>query len=219
MGGNPPDPNAILGLDSVDSGFTSSYQQAYANIVGVIPQVTNVYNYAVSSATTGTLLGDGAFIDRHFKANEYEWYVQDSWRARPNLTVTFGIRHTILQTPWETKGQQVAPTIDTHDWFTQREAAAQKGQIYEPDLTFAPNGPFYGKPGYWPKSKDNFAPRLAIAYSPNARTSIRAGAGIYYDHYGQSLISIFDQNGSFGLSTSVSNPASADDLRDIDALH
>jgi Carboxypeptidase regulatory-like domain len=206
LGGNPPDPST-LGLDPVDGGFASSYQQAYANIVGVIPEVTNNYNYAVSSATTGTLLSDGASIDRHFKANEYEWYVQDSWRLKPNLTLTFGVRHTILQTPWETKGQQVAPTIDTHAWFVQREAAAQKGQIFEPDLTFAPNGPFYGKPGFWPKSKDNFAPRFAIAYGPDSKTSIRAGAGIYYDHYGQSLISIFDQNGAFGLSSQVSNPA------------
>jgi hypothetical protein len=206
LGGNPPDPSS-LGLDPVDGGFSSSYQQAYANLVGVIPQVTNVYNYAVSSATTGTLLSDGATIDRHFKANEYEWYVQDSWRVMPNLTITFGIRQTILQTPWETRGQQVAPTIDTHTWYTQREVAAQKGQIYEPDLEFAPNGPFYGKPGYWAKSKDDFAPRFAIAYSPDPKTSIRAGAGIYYDHFGQSLISIFDQNGSFGLSSQVSNPA------------
>jgi hypothetical protein len=206
LGGNPPDPST-LGLDSVDGGFSSSYQQAYANLVGVIPQVTNNYNYAVSSATTGTLLADGAPIDRHFKANEYEYYVQDSWRVKPNLTVTFGLRHTILQTPWETKGQQVAPTVDTHTWFTQREAAAQKGQISEPDLTFVPSGPFYKKPGYWPKSKDNIAPRFAIAWSPDPKTSIRAGAGMYYDHYGQSLISIFDQNGSFGLSSQISNPA------------
>ena len=48
---------------------------------------------------------------------------------------------------------------------------------------------------------------MAIAYAPDRKTSIRAGAGIYYDHYGQSLINIFDQNGSFGLSTSVTNPA------------
>jgi len=209
LGGHPivPDPSA-LGLEPVDASFSNSYLNAFANLVGTIPEVTNVYNYAVSSATAGTLLNDGASIDRHFKSNEYEWYVQDSWRVKPNLTLTFGIRHTILQTPWETKGQQVAPTIDTHSWFAQRGAAAEKGQVFEPDLTFAPNGPFYGKPGFWPKSKNNFAPRFAIAYSPNAKTSIRAGAGMYFDHYGQSLISIFDQQGSFGLSSQVSNPAS-----------
>ncbi len=204
--GSAPDPST-LGGDPVDSGFTNSYNIAYANLVGTIPDVSDVYNYAVSSAATGTLLGDGTTIDRHFKANEYEYYIQDSWRPMANLTLTFGLRHTILQTPFETKGQQVTPTIDTHTWFMQREIAAQQGQIYEPDLQFAPSGPVYGKPGFWPKSKDNIAPRFAIAYSPNGKTSIRAGAGIYYDHYGEGLVNTFDQNGSFGLSTSVSNPA------------
>ncbi len=207
LGGNPPDPST-LGLDSVSDGFATSYVQAYANLVGTIPEVTNLYNYAVSSATSGTLLADGAYIDRHFKANEFEYYIQDSWHALPNLTLTFGLRHTILQTPWETKGQQVAPTIDTHTWYNQRETAALQGQIYEPDLTFNPSGPYYNKPGLWPKSKNNIAPRFAVAYSPNPKTSIRAGAGIFYDHYGQSLINTFDQNGSYGLSSSVSNPAS-----------
>ncbi|MEO6805161.1 MAG: carboxypeptidase-like regulatory domain-containing protein [Edaphobacter sp.] len=206
LGGKPvaPDPTTI-GLDGVNGGFGNSYIRAYANLVGTVSQVTNNYNYAVSSPTAGTLLNDGASIARQFKANEFEWYVQDSWRVKPNLTLTFGIRHTILQTPWETKGQQVAPTIDTHAWFIQRQAAADKGQIYEPNLTFAPNGPFYNKPGFWPKSKNNFAPRFAIAYSPDNKTSIRAGAGMYYDHYGQSLINIFDQNGAFGLSSQVTN--------------
>jgi len=207
LGGNPPDPSATLGLDPVDSGFTNSYIIAYANLVGTVPSVTNVSNYAVTSPTTGTLLSDGATIDRSFKANEYEWFIQDSWRPTPNLTLTFGLRHTILQTPWETKGQQVAPTIDTHAWFTQRETAALQGQIYEPDLQFAPSGPFYNKPGFWPKSKNNFAPRFALAYSPDNKTSIRVGAGIYYDHYGEGLVNTFDQNGSFGLSSQVTNPA------------
>jgi hypothetical protein len=162
----------------------------------------------VDSATSGTLLPDGAFLDRHFSSNEFEWYVQDAWRMKPNLTITFGVRHTILQTPWETSGQQVAPTIDTHVWYLGREAAAQQGQVSEPDLQFSPAGPYYGKPGFWPKSKNNFAPRLAVAYSPDGKTSIRAGAGIYYDHYGESLVNIFDQEGSFGISSSVTNPAS-----------
>jgi len=207
LGGSPPDPSATLGLDPVDSGFSQSYVIAYGNLVGVVPQVTNIYDYAVTSPTTGTLLADGATVDRHFKANEFEWFIQDSWHPAANLTLTFGLRHTILQTPWETKGQQVSPTIDTHAWFNQRESAAQLGQISEPDLQFAPSGPFYGRPGFYSKSKDNFAPRFALAYSPNSKTSIRAGAGIYYDHFGEGLVNTFDQNGSFGLASSVSNPA------------
>ncbi|WP_158791548.1 carboxypeptidase-like regulatory domain-containing protein [Granulicella sp. L60] len=206
LGGNPPDPST-LGLDPVDGGFSNSYLIAYANLVGTVPSVTNSYNYQVTSATTGTLLADGAPLERHFKANEYEWFVQDAWRPTPNLTLTFGIRHTILQTPWETKGQQVSPTIDTHDWFTGRETAALQGTISEPELQFAPSGPFYNRPGFWPKAKDNFAPRFALAYSPDNKTSIRAGFGMYYDHYGQGLVNIFSQNGSFGISSQITNAA------------
>ncbi len=206
LAGNPPDPSTI-GLDPVDNGFSNSYLVAYSNLVGNIPSVTNISNYKVTSPTSGALLADGAPIDRHFKANEYEVYAQDQWRVRPNLTITYGVRWTILQTPYETSGQQVTPTIDTHAWFTQRETAALQGQVYEPDLQFAPSGPFYGKPGFWPKSKNNVAPRFAIAYAPNNKMSVRAGAGLYYDHYGQGLVNTFDQNGSFGLSTSVTNPA------------
>ena len=40
------------------------------------------------------------------------------------MTLTFGLRHTLLQTPYETHGQQVAPTVDTHDWFLKRGQAA-----------------------------------------------------------------------------------------------
>jgi hypothetical protein len=206
LGGSPPDPSTVGGLP-VDGGFSNSYGIAYANLVGTIPQVTIQENYTINSPTTGSILPDGAFINRHFSANEFEYYVQDSWRALPNLTVTFGLRHTILQTPWETKGQQIAPTIDTHAWFLQRNAAALMGQVYEPDLTFAPSGPFYHKPGYWPKQKANFAPRLAVVYSPDTKTTFRAGFGIFFDHYGEQLVNTFDEQGSFGTSSSISNPA------------
>lgn len=207
MGGTIPQPDTTIGAPTVSGGFGNSYQIALANLLGTVPSMTNNYNYLLTSATSGTLLGDGAFINRHFKANEFEWYAQDAWRVLPNLTITFGLRHTLLQTPYETSGQEVAPTIDTHAWYLKREAAAQAGQVYEDDLQFAPAGPYYGKAGYWPMSKNNFAPRLAIAYSPDNKTSIRLGAGIYYDHYGEALVSSFDQNGSFGMSSSVTNPA------------
>lgn len=198
---------ATPGGDAVSSGFANSYEIAFANLVGTIPSLTNSYNYHVDNASSGSLLPDGAFLTRKFRANEYEWYVQDAWHTTRNLMLTFGVRHTILQTPWETKGQQVAPTIDTDAWYKQRESVAQAGGVYEPNIQFAPSGHYYNKPGFWPKSKDNFAPRFAVAYSPDSKTSIRAGAGFYYDHYGESLVNIFDQQGSFGISSSVTNPA------------
>ncbi len=202
-----PDPGSI-GLPTVaNTGFANSYMQAYATLMGTVPYIANVYNYNVTSPTTAAALPDGAFIQRNFRANEFEYFLQDSWRARHNLTLTFGLRHTILQTPYETNGQQVSPTINTDQWYKQREAAAQQGQIYEPLLEFAPSGKANHAPGYWPKQKLNVAPRIGAVYSPDPRTSLRASAGMYFDHYGEGLVNSFDQEGSFGLSTTLNNPA------------
>ena len=200
LAAHPPTP-ADLG-----AGFKESYYQAFSNLVGTVPQVTIVGNYLVSGATGGTLLAEGAPIARHFSANEYEGYVQDTWQATPKLTLVYGLRYTLLQTPWETNGQQVEPTIDTHSFYQQREAAAVKGQIYEPDLTFDTGGKFYNKPGFYPENKNNFAPRVAAAYAFDNKTTVRAGAGIYFDHFGEGVVNTFDQNGEFGLSGSITSP-------------
>jgi hypothetical protein len=208
LGGGAPTPTPSNPADDLGQGFENSYNIAYANLVGAIPSVTDVYNYHITSATSASLLADGAPLVRHFKANEYEYYIQDAWHPTPSLTITLGLRHSILQTPSETSGQEITPTVNTHSWYEEREDAAVQGRIVEPDLSFSPSGPYYGKPGFWPKSKDNIAPRFAIAYSPDPKTSIRAGAGIYFDHYGEALINNYDQHGSFGVSSQITNPAS-----------
>jgi hypothetical protein len=190
-------------------GFANSYEIAYDTLVGTVPQTYQQYNYSVTSPTSGTLFTDGAFINRHFKANEFEYYLQDSWRITPKLTVTYGMRHSILQAPYETKGQQIAPTVDTHAWFLKRGSEAAQGQVYEPNLEFTPSGKANGRPGYWAKQKDNLAPRLSVVYALNSKTSFRAGAGMYFDHFGQGIVNSFDQQGSFGLSNTVVSPAGA----------
>ena len=71
---------------------------------------------------------------------------------------------------------------------------------------------------YWQDDFKNFAPRLAIAYSPGFesgilgrlfggpnKSSIRMGVGMYFDHFGEGIVNTFDQDGSFGLSTLLTN--------------
>ncbi len=107
-------------------GFTNQWSQDWANLMGVIPELTNVYNYSITGPTTGTALAAGAPITKNFHANEFEGYMQDAWHARRNITVTYGVRYTRLQTPYETNGQQITPTIDTDKWYQTREFAAQQ---------------------------------------------------------------------------------------------
>jgi hypothetical protein len=212
--GGPPaslDP-AVFGYPAVGcgptGGFANSYNLAIAFATGLVPRTTDQYNYRISAdGASGTQQADGALVNQDYKANEFEYYLQDSWRATPKLTLTAGLRHTLLQTPYEVNGQQIAPTVNTVDWFARRASDAAKGISFEPLLTFAPAGQARGDRPYWPMPKNDIAPRLAIAYAVNPRTSIRAGAGVYYDHFGQGITSSFDQFGAFGLSFNITNPA------------
>jgi hypothetical protein len=216
------DPAAFpaLNLSPVADNFASSYNFAMANLAGLLDLVTTQSNYQISgNGQTANLLAPGAMLDREFKNNEFEYYLQDSWRARPNLTLTFGLRHTLLQTPFEMHGQQVQPTVDIDQWFKTRGQQAALGNSVQSNLSFAPSGQARGLKAYWPMQKGNVAPRIAIAFSPAPadgfwhrlfggaeRSSIRAGYGIYYDHYGEGIVNSFDQYGSFGLSESITNP-------------
>lgn len=207
-----PDPTTI-GLPAIDPGYETSFDYAYATILGLVAERDSSNNYRVTSSTAATLLPDGSFISRHFKSNEFEYFLQDSWRIRPSLTLTFGVRHTILQTPYETHGQEIAPTVDTHGWYQKRGSEAAQGRVFEDDLLFTPIGKANHGPGFWPKQKTNFAPRLAIAYAPDSKTSIRSGFGLYFDHYGEALSNRFSSLGSFGLSSQFNSPANSVNYR------
>ena len=194
----------------MSGSFSTPYLEAYANLVGTTPVLTQNINYSVNpGGNTGTLAPQGAFVVRNFISNEFEIYAQDSWHATPKLTVTYGLRYSNLQVPYDKNGQSAAPTIDTHAFFQQRAIAAAAGQVYEPAIAFDPNGPVYGRPGYWDKQNTNIAPRFAIAYALDTKTSIRAGAGMYYDHFGQGIVNAFNSYGSFGLASQISSALGA----------
>lgn len=214
--GTSLDPGAFpnLGLPAVDPGFNNSWDYPILALTGIITEVDQRYNFT----TTGTTLPDGSANDRHFVNKEFETYVQDSWRARPNLTITYGLRWTLLQPPYEKNGVQVAPTQSLNSWFGQRSTTMADGLPFSNPITFGLSGNANGKPSYWGYDYKNFAPRFAIAFSPDqqsgwlgqllggpGKSSIRLGAGMYYDHFGQGVVNTFDQNGSFGLSTLLTN--------------
>ena len=205
-GKGAPDPTT-LGLPDIGQNGTA-FEQMYATIIGDVAERDASLNYIATTPTSGNLLPDGSTIPRHFRSNEFEYFIQDSWRVRPNLTLTFGLRHTLLQTPYETKGQQSEPTVDTREWAKKRGDAAAQGRVFEDDLLFQPVGKANGRPGFWPKQKLNIAPRLALVYSPDSKTSIRTGAGMYFDHYGEALSNRFSTQGSFGLSSQYNSAPS-----------
>ena len=199
----------------VDVNFGQSYDFAATALAGLVTVVNKTYN----QDKTGKQFAPGELIPRHFKSYEAEWYAQDSWRVTPNLVLTGGLRYSLLQPPYEANGNQAAPNISMGQLFAQRAFAMEHGQtLSPPNIQFVLSGQANGKRPYWNWDYKDVAPRIALAYSPHAdsgwmhslfgsagKSSIRAGYGIYYDHFGQGIVNTFDRNGSFGLTTTETN--------------
>jgi hypothetical protein len=211
-------PGACAGpaFPAVDSGFGNSYDYPLGALIGMVTQVNAQYNYTKS----GSVLPDGTPVSRHFADDTYEMYAQDTWKVKPTLTLTFGLRYSLFSPPWETNGLQVTPTTSLSTYFADRGAGMLQGEPSSAQccLTFNLGGPANHAPGFYNWDKKDFGPHVAFAWSPRAqdgllhslfgsgdKTVVRGGFGLVYDRIGPALLATFDANGSFGLSTSLTN--------------
>jgi hypothetical protein len=207
---------AKFGFPAVADFFESSYDIPMTTMAGIIAEVDAIYN----RTKTGAVLPEGTPVGRHFRDYEAEWYAQDSWRVRSNLTLIGGLRYTLLEPPYETSGTQVAPSVSLNEWFNRRWVSMTQGKAVNPPFSFDLSGQANGAKPYWNWDYRDIAPRLGFAWSPSfdsewlhslfgseGKASIRGGYGIYYDHFGPGVVNTFDQYGSFGLSTLLTNPA------------
>jgi hypothetical protein len=127
-------------------------------------------------------------------------YGQDSWRAKPNLTVNYGLRWDVLP-PWYEKYNQLQTLVPRQQSVVF--PAAPEGLVFPGDRgiprTLAP-------PKY-----TNFAPRAGLAYTPSfengllhkvlggaGKTSLRAGYGMFYTAFEGLSASIMSANPPYG---------------------
>ena len=199
-------PDAPIGSASAPNGVMA--------LLGILPAGTATYNYTI----TGGLIPQNEAKYRDFGNQEYELYAQDSWHARSNLTVIGGLRWSLTPPPSELNGQQTTNLPSYGVLFAKRLADAAQGI---PDaqelLSFVARNSAQGH-ALFPTFTKNFAPRLSLAYSPDnkdgwlshltggpGKSSIRIGAGMFYDLYGSGLIDQLDAD-SYGLTTTQITP-------------
>jgi hypothetical protein len=207
-----------LGDSTLKLADPTNVQGALGDLLGVINQYSITYNFG----RTGAAVPIGAPSVRNFAANEYEGYVQDSWRIRRDLTVTFGLRYSNFSVPYETNGVQVGTTVGLDQYFAERVGAMLSGTpsyaIKDASLTYALNGPLNKSSSWYGRDKNNFGPRLSFAYAPEQNSGnwwssflgkgsvLRGGVAMVYDRYGSDLITYLDSSGSPGLATSLTQP-------------
>jgi hypothetical protein len=200
--------NAVNAFSPIGSGFTSSVQNAAAAVIGRFTQ----YSARFTFGHNGELLPSGTPTERTFATEEYDGYAQDTWKVRPNLTVTYGLRYSLSRPVYETQGFEVKPNVSLSDYFASRLEAAAQGRSFNAPLTFDLSGPANGRSSLYRWDKNNFQPRIGVAWSPNFRSgflgklfgaegtsSLRGGFGILNDYYGQQLAVSFDLNNRLGF--------------------
>src|ERR1700693_2743675 len=211
-----PSPLGHPGINLPEPLSSTAYDRPLLALYGMISDV--VANYTLER--NGTVQPLGAPVKRNYGLNSYEFYGQDTWRIKPNLTLTYGLRWSFFPPPWEINGLQTSPTFGFGTQFATNVKNREQGSGYtsEPAMSFALGGPVNNGPGFYPFEKTDWSPRVSLAYSPrfagsllkhifgeNDQTVIRAGFSRVYDRAGFALLNSFDQIGSAGLTTHLHN--------------
>jgi hypothetical protein len=188
----------------------TSGQQAPLNVTAFLTsfmELTGSLSYAQAALTVDPKTGQltppqGSPTKRNYAEDDIEWYIQDSWRVKSNLTLNYGLRYSYFGVPWEQNGLQTIPTMNLDKWWGIRVADMNQGIPADaaPLLSFIPGGKANHKPSWYGPRTRNFAPRLGLAYSPGyhdgllekifggtGKSSIRLGFGMYYDRVGGAI--------------------------------
>jgi hypothetical protein len=166
---NLADVNGAFAFDGTVTGDGSTPGQDFADYLLGAPAGNSGYTQAALQLLDSRTRYGGAFV-------------QDSWKATPNLTLNLGLRWEVSMPWYDTQGK-----IQT--WVKGEQST---------EFPHSPTGLVYpGDPGIpktlAPTKYNNFGPRIGLAYSPSftdgilgkvfggpGKTSIRAAYGLYY---------------------------------------
>jgi hypothetical protein len=203
----------IFGNHTVKTGFDISWESKDENAASL---TQGRYGFTglqtrVGTVTSGIGLADFLLgrassyteperdVTEHLRFGRTEFYVQDTWKIRPNLQLDYGIRYYRFRQPIDTENVLATFLPEFYDQARRPVCANVSCSLFTTasfDVTngFAyagVNSPFGRRVQL--NDKNDWGPRIGFAWDPwnNAKTVLRGGYGIYYD---QALIGIVEQN-------------------------
>jgi hypothetical protein len=193
--------NAALFPGGISTGQRGTANALLALLGGIVSSAAVTFN--VPDQTSGFVLNTDE--RRKYKYENLGLYVADQWRVRPNLTLNLGVRYELYTALRETQGLFIEPNIP--------DGADPVAAILDPNGTYQfVGGNAGGGNKLYKTDKNNFAPRLSFAYTPqfknkflgsffgDGRTVIRGGFGMSYVN--DDLV--VSQNNSVGLNQGLS---------------
>jgi hypothetical protein len=137
-----------------------------------------------------------------FSMTSQFYYIQDSWKIRPNVTISYGLRYEYVPS-WSDRVPLVNVWFPNDAYNLQGDPKGLNPQpaSTQPCIIENGSGTFNGGNVVFPtlaqggvctardgrlgsnlvhSDHTNFAPRLGVAWSPTNNWTVRAGAGIFY---------------------------------------
>jgi hypothetical protein len=161
------------GLENFLTGQLFSFQGA-VNPQGKFPCAVDATGAKiVTPDCTITLPVTQPKFSRNNRYNDWSYYIEDSWKVTPRLTLNLGVRHDFFGVQ-----HNADPNLDSNFYFGPGANKAE--QIRNGQVFLAPQSPV-GK--LWNPDYNNIAPRIGFAWDifGNGRTAFRGGYGIGYE--------------------------------------
>ena len=92
------------------------------------------------------------------------YFAEDVWKVRPHLTLDLGLRYDYATWPYDAANQMTNLDPATGQLVYAKSGSGFSQQLVQPD-------------------KDNFAPRIGVAYQVTPNTVLRAGYGRFYQQF------------------------------------
>lgn len=155
-------------------------------------QVDNAYNWLGGSDIADLLLGlpldtymGLQLTNPHTKSYNLDFYVQDSYKVTPKLTLNYGLRYE-FQNPWTEANNNMA----NFDVASGNIVIAGRNGVSS---------------GIINPRKNDFSPRFGFAYTIDPKTVVRAGGAIFYSPENDGREDYLTKNPPFAEQNTYSN--------------
>ncbi len=146
--------------------------------------------------TTPTFTPGGGF-DRSFSANSLDLFIQDTWRARKNVTINVGLRYELNQAPREARDRLInnypGACPDPLCLIQSGSNAVlspflgpfgdSMGAVFGDDVISTATAGFTAPRAGYHTDKNNFGPHIGLAWDPfdKGKLVLRGSYGIFFD--------------------------------------